>query len=110
MRKMNLVPVELDECRDQSCFCGTSTLKELPPHSLDLAPKYFSDIPEGMFVLRDPNERKQLMREHVAKIKTPRVASYCFECDKGLLLGGADPASIINLLFDDMGFAAQDYE
>ena len=43
---------------------------------------------------------RELMREHVAQITTPRVASYCISGDAGLALGGADSASLVNLLFD----------
>lgn len=100
LRRMNLVPVELPENRDKSHFCGVTTCQAMPELNARLAPRRFGNVDANMFVPRTAEERKSLMREHAAQITTPRVASYCFSCDAGLVLGGADSASILNLLFD----------
>jgi hypothetical protein len=100
LRNMNLVPVELEENRDRSRFCGLTTLREMPEQVAELAPHRFGNVGEGLFESRDESEQIRLMREHAALITTPRVASYCFGCDQGLAIGGADSASLINLLFD----------
>lgn len=102
MIKMNLKPVELKENHDNCRFCGTSTLMEVPAENVLLAPEKLGRYEEGMFVHQEPEERRRIMCEHVSKINTPRVASYCFGCDKGLVLGGADSASLVNLLFDNI--------
>lgn len=97
---MNLKPVELAQSRDESRFCGVSTLKELSPLVAELAPRCFSNLDEGMFTPCCEEERRKLMEQHAAEIPTQRVACYCFSCDQGLALGGADSAALINLLFD----------
>lgn len=102
LRKMNLEPVELEENRDASRFCGLSTFEELPPIVSELAPCRFGHPGEGMFTQCSREEMLQQMREHAALITTPRVASYCFSCDQGLELGGADSVSVLNLLFDEI--------
>ncbi len=100
LRRMNMIPVELRESRDDSRFCGTTTLMAMPEQNKKLAPRRFGCADDGLFVPLDSIERRRLMREHVEGIPTQRVVSYCFGCDAGLTLGGAESASIINLLFD----------
>lgn len=100
MHRMNLVPVELPENRDRSRFCGITTCQAMPELNAQLAPRRFGNVDPGLFAPRSEAERRELMREHVAQITTARIASYCFSCDAGLALGGADSASLVNLLFD----------
>ena len=99
---MNFDIVELEENRDSSRFCGTATLMPLPQTSMEFAPQQLGDHDPSLFVSHSEEDRRRLMREHVSKITTPRVVSYCTVCDKGLTLGGADSASLINLLFDTL--------
>ncbi len=102
LRHMNFDIVELEENRDSSRFCGTATLMPLPQTSMEFAPQQLGDHDPSLFVSHSEEDRRRLMREHVSKITTPRVVSYCTVCDKGLTLGGADSASLINLLFDTL--------
>ena len=100
LANMNMEPVELPDARDASVFCGISTLEELPADIRALAPGKFADPGDGLFTRHEPAEMRRLMRDRAARIPTPRVVTYCFSCDQGLTLGGADSASLLNLLFD----------
>lgn len=97
---MNLVPVELEENRANSRFCGLTTLQPMPQQVEELAPILFGNVEEDMFVQHDKDTQVQLMKEHVSQITTPRVTSYCSACDQGLNIGGAESTSLLNLLFD----------
>ena len=101
LKKMNMTPVELEENRDDSKFCGVSTFDLLPNNVRELAPKRFRALEGELFTPHTEEEKRAAMVAHVLKIHTSRVVSYCFSCDMGLKVGGADSAALINLLFDD---------
>ena len=100
MRKMNLVPVELEENRDRSCFCGTSLLMAPSEANRALAPKRFGSAENGLFRPVGADERRAAMKQHASLITTDRAVTYCFSCDNGLQMGGIDSAALVNLLFD----------
>ena len=99
LRKMNMEPVELEENRDESRFCGLTLLNKLPAQMAELAPKRYGSLEPGLFEPRPLDEQMRMMQEQVSRIATPRVVSYCFACDGGLQRGGADSVALLDLLF-----------
>ncbi len=99
LREMNLEPVELAENRDGSRFCGVSLLAPLPAQVAELAPRRYGGHEDGVFVPCSKEQQEEAMRAQAALITTPRVVTYCFACDGGLKLGGADSVALVNLLF-----------
>ena len=101
LKKMNIEPVELNENRNKSIFCGMTTFMQLPVHSAELAPRRYGTDAVGIFNEYPEEDRISFMKEHARQFTTDRAVCYCTSCDIGINKGGKKPISLINLLFNE---------
>ena len=99
LRRMNFEVVELAENHARTKFCGYSLYQPQPPRNPALAPKRFLHGAKGLFQPHTDAEKKSLMQEHCAAIRTEKVAAYCHYCVRGLKLGNAKAFHAAELLF-----------
>ena len=100
LRRMNFKIVELEENHERTKFCGVSLYQPQPPRNPKLAPKRFLHGAQGLFQEHTLEQKKSLMEEHCAQIRTEKVAAYCHYCVRGLKLGGAKTFHLAELLFE----------
>ena len=101
LRRMNFKIVEMPENHAETKFCGYSLYQPQPPRNPKLAPKRFLHGAQGLFREHTPEQKKSLMQEHCAQIRTEKVAAYCHYCVRGLKLGGAKVFHMAQLLFEE---------
>lgn len=101
LRRMNFKIVEMPENHAETKFCGYSLYQPQPPRNPKLAPKRFLHSAQGLFREHTPEQKKSLMQEHCAQIRTEKVAAYCHYCVRGLKLGGAKVFHMAQLLFEE---------
>lgn len=101
LHRMNVNVVELNECRDNSMFCGTTLYAPQPEENVTFAPVRFGRDAAGLFVPRSTDEQRELMRKHCEMIETDKVVCYCVPCTKGIRLGGKDGVHLADYLFQD---------
>ncbi|MCL1992787.1 MAG: hypothetical protein FWG66_07555 [Spirochaetes bacterium] len=101
LKKMNMEPVELNENRHKSLFCGMATYMPQPAQNALLAPKRYGTDAPGMFKEHSEEARISFMQEHAKQFTTGRAVSYCLACDTGIKTGGKKSASLLNLLFGE---------
>ena len=99
LRRMNLKIVEMPENRAETKFCGVSLYQPQPPRNPKLAPRRFLHDAQGLFREHTPEQKKSLMQEHCAQIRTEKVVAYCHYCVRGLKLGGKTAYHLTELLF-----------
>lgn len=102
LRRMNMVPVEIEENYEKTMFDGTYKYAAISSSNLSLAPKYFSKMEEEYISILPEEEVKKEMEKWVSQYTTPRVTVYCNSCLKGVLLGGADGIHILDLIARDL--------
>lgn len=100
LRRSNATIVELEENFDRTKFCGYSLYQPQPTRNAKLAPKRFVEGARGFFEPHSEEEKRRLMVEYCARIKTERVICCCHYCLRGLKLGGARALHLAQLLFD----------
>jgi hypothetical protein len=101
LKKMNMEPIELNENRSKSRFCGISTLMPQSVQNIDLAPKRYGTESVGIFKDYPEEDRINLMEKHTQQFTTDRAVSYCTSCDAGIKIGKKS-ASLINLIFNEI--------
>lgn len=99
LRHMNFKVVELPENHEETKFCGVSLYQPQPPRNPKLAPRRFLHGAQGLFQEHTPEQKKLLMEEHCAQIRTEKVVAYCHYCVRGLKLGGSQVFHLAELLF-----------
>lgn len=99
LRRMNFKIVELPENHKRTKFCGYSLYQPQPPRNSALAPKRFLYGAQNLFQEHTPEQKKSLMEEHCAHIRTEKVAAYCHYCVRGLKLGNKNAFHLAELLF-----------
>lgn len=81
-------------------ICGNGELSAGRPRNPALAPKRFPHGAKGLFQPHTDEQKRQLMRDYCAQIKTEKIAAYCHYCLRGLKLGGAKAFHLAELLFE----------
>ena len=103
LERMNMVPVELAENRENTRFCGTWRYEPVSPANRRDEPQRCAWVDErGWITPAAPQEKQRIMQEWVKQYETDRVAVYCNSCLKGVLLGGADGVHVLDLAFAGM--------
>jgi hypothetical protein len=95
-------PIELNENRNKSRFCGMTAFMPQPVQNIELAPKRYGINAEGIFKEYPEEDRTNFMKKHIQRFTTDRAVSYCIFCDAGIKMGGKKSASLINLLFNEV--------
>lgn len=99
MRKMNIVPVEMEGGRDEEEFDGSFKLHAPYPQNMKEAPHYFAEyLPEHLTILPQ-EEWDNVYKEQAKKYTTDRVVTYCNTCYQGAKAGGADAFHLATLIF-----------
>ncbi len=99
MERMNIRVVELEENRENTMFCGNSLLRPQPPRNPVLAPRYYKDNIEGLFIPHTEEQQKQLMTDYCRQFTTEMAVCYCHYCLEGLKTGGVNGVHLAELLF-----------
>jgi hypothetical protein len=103
LKKMDIEPIELDENRNKSRFCGGITAyMQQPVQNTDLAPRRYGTDTVRTFKEHSKEDIISFMKEHTKQFTTERVVSYCVTCDAGIKMGGKESVNLINLLFDEI--------
>lgn len=102
LRRMNMVPVELEENYENTQFDGVFRYQEISESNLKLAPKYFTKLKNEYITVIPKDEQKAEMERWVSQYKTKRVVVYCNSCLTGVLLGGADGIHLLDLITRDL--------
>lgn len=97
LRRMNMVPVELEENFEKTTFDGLFLLRPIAPGNLQIAPKTYGPMQDIVTPL-PPEEQKARMEEWVKQYKTDRTVVYCNSCLQGVRLGGADGVHVLELM------------
>lgn len=101
LTKMNMRVVELEECRDESRFCGVFRYNPMREENIRIAPHYFVDQMEECLEIHTPKEQQILMEENSKRYHTNRVAVYCNSCLRGLEQGGVKGIHVMDLMFPE---------
>jgi hypothetical protein len=101
LSKMNMEPIELNENREKSRFCGIPTFSR-PVQNIELDPKIYGTDWVGRFKESSEGDRVNFIKEHVKQYTTDRAVSYCVTCDAGIKMAGKKSTSLINLLFNEI--------
>ena len=97
LRRMNMVPVELEDSFDRADFDGLFLYTPVSGAALKLAPRFFSDAVVHVTPLSD-EQALEKMRDQVKKYATDRAVCYCNACLKGVLAGGGTGVHLASLL------------
>ena len=98
MKRMNIVPIELEENFEKTRFDGVWLYNPVVQKNLDIAPEYFTHIRDNDVELLPPEEQKARMVEWAKQYGDHRVVTYCTACLKGTLLGGAKGVHLMQLM------------
>lgn len=102
LKRMNIVPVELEENFENTKFDGTFIYADISKSNLQLAPKYFTRFQNEMVRVIPADQQKQEMEEWVKQYTTDRVVCYCNGCLAGLELGGANAVHLVDLIAEGL--------
>ncbi|MCR4951841.1 MAG: hypothetical protein K6A40_11010 [Solobacterium sp.] len=102
LKKMNMVPVEIEENFEKTKFDGVYKYMPISQSNLTLAPKYFTKMKEEYIEVLPADQQKEIMSEWVKQYTTKKVCVYCNSCLKGVQLGGADGVHIVDLIASDL--------
>lgn len=102
LRRMNMVPIELEENLDKTRFDGVFQFANVSESNLKLAPKFYGKIQKEYIEVIPPEEQKDRMCAWVRQYHTGRVAVYCNSCLNGVLLGGANGVYLLDLMTHDL--------
>ena len=98
LRRMNAVPVEIAENRENTEFDGVWRFQAFTPAQMASAPKFFGEVAEKYATPLPPEEQQRRMREWVKQYETDRVVTYCNACLRGVKMGGANGVHLGALL------------
>ena len=98
MKRMNIVPVELEENFEKTRFDGVWLYNPVVQKNLDIAPEYFTHIRDNDVELLPPEEQKARMVEWAKQYGDRRAVTYCTACLKGTLMGGAKGVHLMQLI------------
>lgn len=101
LRRMNAVPVELEENFEKCTFDGVWLFSPKLPQE-KFAPNTFGEINRHYITPVPEEEWEDRMKAHAALIQTERVAGYCNACITGLKMGGADAVHILQLAVQNL--------
>lgn len=102
LKRMNMVPVELEENFEKTSFDGAWLMAPVAERNLAAAPVYFNDIKENYARPLPEEEQERILTEHAKQYRTGRVAAYCNACLKGIKKGGADGIHLAQLLAENL--------
>ena len=102
LRRMNMVPVEIEENYEKSRFDGPFRYTKIPSGNLKIAPVYFNKLNDEFIEILPPEEQEKIMKEWVSQYQTDRVVVYCNNCLKGVKLGGADGLHLLDLMSENL--------
>jgi Fe-S oxidoreductase len=102
LKKMNMEPIELNENRDKSRFCGMPTFMPRPVQNTEFEQKRYGTASVERFKEYPEEDRINFIKEHTKQFTTDRAVSYCISCDAGIKMGGKKSASLINLIFNEI--------
>ena len=97
--RMNIRWTEAPRHHGDTDFCGVSLYRPQPPRNPKLAPKYYVEGTEGLFLPHTEEEQRAIMAAHCARYGTDTVVCYCHYCLEGLKAGGKDGRHLAALLF-----------
>ena len=97
--RMNAVPVEMPNNRDEEMFDGAFLFHEPYPQNMQEAPKYFRDYLKDYIIIVPEEEWESRFREHARGFTTKRVVGYCNTCVKSLRDVGVDCVHLAELIF-----------
>lgn len=103
-----MVPVELNENRNNCQFCGGMAAYVPQParnagHSSRPArPETRSIGTAGVLEEQSEKGKINFMKEHCKQFTTEKVVCYCVKCDAGIKMGGKKSVNLINLLFNEI--------
>jgi len=100
LKRMNAVPVELEDNYEKCTFDGVWLFSPKIPQE-KFAPKAFGDINRNHITPVPQDQWEEKMKEHAALYTTDRVACYCNACLAGVKMGGADGVHILELAFPE---------
>ncbi len=98
LRRMNMVPVELEENCEKTRFDGAWLMNPVADRNLAIAPVYFNEIKENWARPLPEEEQVRLLTAHAAQYRTDRVLAYCNACLSGIKKGGAEGVHLAQLL------------
>lgn len=103
LKKMNIKVVELEKNRQNTTYCGISTLRPAPRRNLVMAHERFvTNASEGIFKEHTPEEQRKYMEDYCNQIKTDAVVTYCHYCSQGFNLIGQKNYHLADLLFKNI--------
>lgn len=102
MKRMNIVPVELEENFEKTQFDGVWRFNPVLQKNLDMAPEYFRKVRDFGVELIPKEEQMLRMKKWAEQYTTKRVAAYCNACLKGIQLGGAEGVHLMELMVRDL--------
>ncbi len=102
LKRMNMVPVEIEENFDRTLFDGPFRYRPLAKSNLELAPRFYGKIRDEYIEIIPKEEQIQRMKEWAEQYQTGRVAVYCNSCLEGVLMGGADGVHILDLMAENI--------
>lgn len=102
LKKMNMVPVELEENFEKTKFDGTFRYTPISASNLKLAPKFFNKLNDEYIEIIPADKQKEEMEKQVSQYTTDRVVVYCNSCLQGVLLGGANGIHLLDLICRDL--------
>ena len=98
LKRMNIVPVEIEENMERSRFDGTFQFSNVSESNLKLAPNFYTKIQDEYIDVIAPEEQKARMIAWVRQYKTNRIVAYCNSCLNGILLGGVNGVHLLDLI------------
>ncbi|MDO4617540.1 MAG: hypothetical protein Q4B03_08825 [Lachnospiraceae bacterium] len=101
LKRMNITAIEVEKNFEKTDFCGNSLLRPQPPRNPVLAPKYYKENIEGLFLPHTEEEQTERMKEYCRQYETREVICYCHYCLEGLKTGGVQGYHIAELLFSE---------
>jgi hypothetical protein len=105
LKKMNVEPVELNENRSKSRFCGSMSAYMQQSVQNTGNPLRAGRLEErgtgrtGIFKEHSEEDRINFIKKHTEQFTTDRVVSYCIHCDDGIKIGDKKSVSLLNLIF-----------
>ena len=102
LKRMNMVPVELEENFGKTRFDGPFRYQDISADNLRLAPCFYPKMQQEYIETLDDKQIISRMKEWSRQYETERVAVYCNSCLKGVQLGGAIGVHLIELLAEEL--------
>lgn len=101
MRKMNIVPVELQNNYEKADFCGADLLEPCTDIEKKFAPKRYAVNGANMYKPIPKAEEDDWLRNYCSQITEDKVVCYCMACLDGINRGGKTGKHLLELLFPE---------